>query len=56
MKKLKLQVDALRVESFPVAAPAGEKPGTVRAHEAEAPTQPVQYCFFSVFPTCGIYC
>lgn len=56
MTKLKLQIDALRVETFSVAAPPAEKRGTVQAHEAAAPTQPVQYCFFSVFPTCGIYC
>lgn len=56
MKKLKLQVDALRVETFPVIPPAAAERGTVRGNEAEAPTMPVEYCFRSVFATCGIYC
>lgn len=56
MKKLKLQMDDLRVETFAVAAHSAEKHGTVRAHEAEAPTMPVEDCFFSLFATCGIYC
>ncbi|HST60712.1 MAG TPA: hypothetical protein VLK84_18575 [Longimicrobium sp.] len=56
MKKLKLQIDELRVETFAVAAQTAETRGTVQAHDAAAPTMPVQYCFFSLFPTCGIYC
>jgi hypothetical protein len=56
MKKLKLQVDALRVETFAVAAEAAEARGTVQAREAQAPTMPVEYCFRSLFPTCGIQC
>lgn len=59
MKKLKLQMDELRVETFAVAAVAAvvaEERGTVRAHEPAAATLPVQDCFRSLFPTCGIYC
>lgn len=56
MKKLKLQVDELRVETFAVAAQAAGERGTVRAHEPAAATLPVQDCFRSLFPTCGIYC
>jgi hypothetical protein len=55
MTKLKLRMDELRVESFPVEVRAAEARGTVRAHEA-APTMPVEYCFRSLFPTCGIQC
>jgi hypothetical protein len=35
MKKLKLELDALRVESFDAEAPAGAR-GTVEAHEVTA--------------------
>jgi hypothetical protein len=56
MKKLKLQVDDLRVETFAVAAPDAEERGTVRAHEPAAATLPIQECFRSLFPTCGIQC
>lgn len=54
MKKLKLDVEQLNVESFQAAAPAGERRGTVQAHEQR--TLPLDQCFFSVFATCGIYC
>lgn len=56
MKKLKLQVDELRVETFAVAAQAPEERGTVRAHEPQVATLPLEVCFRSLFPTCGIYC
>jgi hypothetical protein len=56
MKKLKLQIDELRVETFAVAAQAAKERGTIQAHGAEAPTMPLDVCFRSVFPTCGIYC
>lgn len=56
MTKLKLRMDELRVESFPVTAHAAEAHGTVQAHEAAAPTMPIEYCFRSLFPTCGIQC
>jgi hypothetical protein len=55
MQKIKLDVEALDVQTFQVAPDADTASlGTVQAHEA--PTKPVQDCFFSVFPTCGIYC
>jgi hypothetical protein len=54
MKKLKLDVEQLNVESFQAEAPARERQGTVQAHAAR--TLPLDQCFFSVFPTCGIYC
>jgi hypothetical protein len=53
MQKIKLDLEVLVVESFEAAALPAER-GTVQANEA--PTLPVQDCFFSVFPTCGIYC
>lgn len=56
MEKIKLNVEALRVESFAVTAAAAGERGTVRAHEAAAPTMPIEYCFRSLFPTCGIQC
>jgi hypothetical protein len=56
MKKLKLHVDELRVETFAVAAQSADARGTVRAHEPEAATLPLQECFRSLFPTCGIQC
>lgn len=53
--KLKLDLDSLNVQTFDVDAPAGaDARGTVQAHAA--PTMPVEYCFFSFFATCGIYC
>ncbi|HEX2204606.1 MAG TPA: hypothetical protein VHG91_14955 [Longimicrobium sp.] len=56
MKKLSLHLDDLAVESFPVAPSDADAPkGTVAAHEA-ARTLPLESCFWSAFPTCGIYC
>ena len=54
MKKLKLDVEQLNVESFQAEAPARERQGTVQAHEQR--TLPLDQCFWSAFPTCGIYC
>lgn len=59
MKKLKLDVESLSVESFDAAPEAEERHGTVAAHEVvttNCPTYPVEYCLWSFFPTCGIYC
>lgn len=56
MKKLKLQMDDLCVETFAVAAQAAPERGTVQGHAPAAATLPVQDCFRSLFPTCGIYC
>lgn len=55
MQKIKLDVENLDVQTFQVTpdADTGSR-GTVQAHQA--PTLPVQDCFFSLFPTCGIYC
>ncbi|HEX8320951.1 hypothetical protein [Longimicrobium sp.] len=55
MQKIKLDIEALDVQTFQVTpdADTGSR-GTVQAHQA--PTLPVQDCFRSVFPTCGIYC
>jgi hypothetical protein len=55
MQKIKLDIEALDVQSFQVTPDAenGSR-GTVQAHQA--PTLPVEECFRSVFPTCGIYC
>lgn len=61
MKKLVLRLEALAVESFPAVADNGAAAenaapkGTVAAHEA-ARTLPLEDCFWSAFPTCGIYC
>ena len=54
MKKLRLNLDELNVDSFEAAAPAQAERGTVQAHEQR--TLPLDQCFFSVFATCGIYC
>lgn len=58
MKKLKLELDTLRVDSF-APAPEPEKPGgTVAGHAATptCPTHPLTQCPWSAFPTCGIWC
>ncbi len=56
MQKIKLDIEALNVQTFKVTPDSdpGSSRGTVQAHQA--PTLPVQDCFFSLFPTCGIYC
>lgn len=41
MKKLRLELDALRVESFEAQAAGPDAAGTVQAHEA---SQPVNTC------------
>jgi hypothetical protein len=56
MKKLKLQLDALRVESFVPAAVQAEK-GTVRAHDAEqagleSTNSYLRPCFYTEQRTC----
>jgi len=60
MRKLKLDLDAISVESFEASAAERAAPGTVRAHDGEAAqavkTIPVSNCFFSACATCGIYC
>ena len=61
MRKLKLDLDAISVESFEASAAERAAPGTVRAHDDEAAraavkTIPVSNCFFSACATCGIYC
>jgi hypothetical protein len=53
MQKLKLDLETLAVQTFDVAEESAQR-GTVQAHVA--PTLPVEDCFRSVFPTCGIYC
>jgi hypothetical protein len=55
IRKLKLNPEELRVESFEAAPKAPDARGTVVGQEA-ARTLPLNDCFFSVFPTCGIYC
>lgn len=55
MKKLALRLEDLAVESFPATAADATPKGTVAAHEA-ARTLPLEDCFRSLFPTCGIYC
>jgi hypothetical protein len=61
MRKLKLDLDALAVETFaPDEDADGAAPGTVRAH-AHEPTPVVKTlrlsnCVFSACATCGIYC
>lgn len=54
-RKLKLDPEELRVESFQPAPEAPAARGTVVGQEA-ARTLPLNDCFFSLFPTCGIYC
>lgn len=58
MRKLKLDPESLRVDTFPVAAAPAPGRGTVAAHEATTtcPTFPLTQCPWSAFPTCGIYC
>ena len=60
MKKMKLDLDALTVETFEPARDAAGAPGTVHAHDAEPTplirTIPISDCFFSACATCGIYC
>lgn len=60
MRKLKLEIEELAVETFEPAAEVAEKAGTVRAHDAaEAEmviSQPLSNCFWSACATCGIYC
>jgi hypothetical protein len=60
MRKLKLDLEAISVESFDASAGECAAPGTVRAHDDEAAqgvqTIPVSNCFFSACATCGIYC
>jgi hypothetical protein len=55
MQKIKLDPETLRVQTFEVA-PRDDSAsrGTVQAHQA--PTLPLQDCFFSVFPTCQFHC
>ena len=50
MKKLRLDPDLLRVESFPTAAPDGIA-GTVHAHAT-----PVTMCGATCSPTCNTNC
>jgi hypothetical protein len=52
MKKLKLSLEDLRVDSFTTSRPDNEK-GTVLGREQE--TQPVQ-CRPSYQPSCGVSC
>ncbi|HYW10211.1 MAG TPA: hypothetical protein VE913_24815 [Longimicrobium sp.] len=54
-RKLKLDPEELRVESFQPAPEPVAGRGTVVGQEAP-PTLPLNQCFFSLFPTCGIYC
>ncbi|HEX8696677.1 MAG TPA: hypothetical protein VF746_29940 [Longimicrobium sp.] len=58
MKKLKLEIDTLRVDSFAPAAAPEEPRGTVAGHAATTtcPTWPLTQCPWSAFPTCGIQC
>lgn len=55
MKKLRLNADALRVESFPTA-PAVDEPGTVHGHHASLlpPSCPVQVCRTYDDTLCGL--
>ncbi|HSU16537.1 hypothetical protein [Longimicrobium sp.] len=55
MKKLRLETEDLRVESFPTAAVAGE-PGTVHAHVGTLapPSCPAQVCQTYDDTVCGL--
>lgn len=60
MRKLRLDLDTLVVESF-TPTPAGDaRPGTIQAHDAEPTpvvrTLPLSNCVVSACATCGIYC
>ena len=52
MRKLKLDLDVLAVESFAMDA-AREKPGTVRGHDSDSGHQT---CADSCDGVCGSYC
>ena len=57
MKKLKLDLDDLRVASFDTSPPAGEHAGTVAGHQATklCVTDPA-VCPFSLYRTCQFQC
>ena len=55
MKKLKLDPDELRVETFPAGAVAGVLRGTVAGH-ADTYTCPPPSEWHSWCPTCEIFC
>ncbi|HVG45143.1 MAG TPA: hypothetical protein VM890_10450 [Longimicrobium sp.] len=60
MRKLKLEVEELAVETFELDDADRTAAGTVRAHAAQpgqaVRTIPVSNCFWSACATCGIYC
>ncbi|HEX8245517.1 MAG TPA: hypothetical protein VF541_18540 [Longimicrobium sp.] len=58
MRKLKLEIEELAVETFEPAADESERAGTVRAHDAEemVASKPLSDCVWSLCQTCGIYC
>ena len=63
MRKIRLDIDALAVESFSPAGGAGEPAGTVRAHQEplDIPTLDTGYhgcyaCPATVLETCALTC
>jgi len=60
MQKLKLDLEAIAVESFDASATKAATPGTVRAHDGDparqVQTMPLSNCLYSACRTCGIYC
>ena len=57
MTRMSLRVEELRVESFAVQpGDARRGPAVLGDDQAAARTLPLEDCFRSVFPTCGIYC
>ncbi|MBV9108217.1 MAG: hypothetical protein JO306_02290 [Gemmatimonadetes bacterium] len=60
MHKLRLDLDALAVETFAPTAAGDARPGTIQAHDAEPTpvirTLPLSNCVYSACATCGIYC
>jgi hypothetical protein len=55
MKKLKLALDALRVESFQANTDAASERGTVRAHSDACDTGG-ELCTENGYATCGVPC
>lgn len=59
MRKLKLEVEELAVETFELDDADRAAAGTIRAHAEPTPvvrTLPLSNCVFSACATCGIYC
>jgi len=58
MRKVKLEIESLTVESFEPTGAVAPKPGIVRAHDAAEMiiSKPISDCLPSACATCGIYC